>query len=261
MADNTVTLTLNGDVPLEDFAKAIASLDELVRALSEESGNERIDWVVQDLQVSSATATVAAAGNKTQIQKVIADYAEVGAALENGTVIPFAKRVATAARNIIAVNSARIPSVTFDTSVRTAIVRTNPQAAQVLEFPQKVPSIILHNPPAAYGAVEGRIQTLTSRGGLRFTLFDLLNDKAVNCYFAEGKQEIIRGLWGKLAVVEGCITRDPFNGRPISIRQVENIQLLPEPGGRFDYQLARGVAPSINGLSPEEAIRRTRDVQ
>lgn len=261
MADNTVTLTLNGDVPLEDFAKAIASLNDLVRALSEESGGT-LDWIIQDLQVSSATATIGAiGGDKAQIQKVIHDYAEVGAALENNRAIPFPKRVIAAARSILSVNSSRVPSIAFDTSARTSVVLTNPQAARVLEFPQRMQSVVIEDASPAYGAIQGRIQTLTSRGGLRFTLFDLLNDKAVNCYFTEGKQETIRGLWGKLATVEGLITRDPFNGRPISIRQVEDIQILPEPIGRYDYQLAGGIAPSTNGLSPEEAIRRARDVQ
>jgi len=86
-------------------------------------------------------------------------------------------------------------------------------------------------------------------------------DKAVSCYFAEGKQELILGMWGKLATVEGTVYRDPLSGRPLSIRQVSNITPLPEPRSRFEYQDAMGVAPSLNNLSPEEAIRRIRDAE
>jgi hypothetical protein len=96
---------------------------------------------------------------------------------------------------------------------------------------------------------------------LRFTLFDLFYDKAVSCYFAEGKQELIRDMWGQLAVVEGIISRDPVTGRPLSIRQVNTVMPLAENAAHFDYQEARGVAPSLNGLSPEDAIRRIRDAQ
>jgi hypothetical protein len=102
---------------------------------------------------------------------------------------------------------------------------------------------------------------LTNRGSLRFTLYDLLNDKAVSCYFSEGKQELIRDMWGKLAIVEGIVSRDPINGRPLVIRQVNNLTPLDELGRHFEYQDAMGVAPSLSGLSPEEAIRRIRDAQ
>jgi hypothetical protein len=113
----------------------------------------------------------------------------------------------------------------------------------------------------AYGAIKGRIQTVTTRGSLRFTLYDIMHDKAVSGYFAEGKQDLIRDLWGHMVMVEGMVTRDPLSGRPLAIRQVRDIEPLPEPSLTFDYMDARGVAPSLNGLSPEEAIRRIRDAQ
>ena len=46
-------------------------------------------------------------------------------------------------------------------------------------------------------------------------------------------------------------------------RRKEDLDAAPveikEPEKRFDYQRARGCAPSLTGLSPEEAIRRIRD--
>ena len=113
----------------------------------------------------------------------------------------------------------------------------------------------------SFGGIQGRVQTLSNRGSLRFMLYDMLNNKAVSCYITSGKEEIMRDIWGKMAVVEGLVTRDPVNGRPISIRHVRNIIPQSEPYIGLDYQASRGVSPSLNGLSPEEAIRRLRDAK
>lgn len=101
------------------------------------------------------------------------------------------------------------------------------------------------------------MQTLSSRGGLRFTLYDLLHDKAVSCYLAEGYEEIMRDLWGKIATVEGLVTRDPLSGRPLAVRQITTV--TPKPDLPISYRDARGAAPSLTGLLPEHPIRRLRD--
>ena len=110
----------------------------------------------------------------------------------------------------------------------------------------------------AYGALAGRIQTLTNRATLRFTLFDDLYDRAVSCYIQEGHEDILRAVWGKRAIVEGLISRDPQSGRPLSIRGVSNIRPIPEENG--DYRKARGILPPPEGADkPEDIIRRMRD--
>ena len=77
MPNDTVTLALDGDVPLEEFARTMGRFAELVNALSEEVGSPGLDWVVDDLQVSSAVATVrspsdlqAARKSSTPIQRL-----------------------------------------------------------------------------------------------------------------------------------------------------------------------------------------------
>jgi len=109
----------------------------------------------------------------------------------------------------------------------------------------------------AWGMVEGVVETLTKRHGLRFTLYDQLNDRPVSCYLQEGQQEEMRGIWGKRAIVQGWVTRDPVDGHPVGIRQISSIQEIDEAG---DYTKARGIAPvGADALLPEEAIRRLRD--
>jgi len=112
--------------------------------------------------------------------------------------------------------------------------------------------------PPAFSAVEGRIQTLTNRYSLRFTLFDFLHDRAVNCYLHEGQETIIREAWGRRAVVEGVVTRDAESGRPTSVRNISSIAILPD--NMSGYQEARGIVPVPDGApSPEIIIRRLRD--
>jgi hypothetical protein len=111
----------------------------------------------------------------------------------------------------------------------------------------------------AFGAVEGRVQTLSSRGGLRFTLYDSLHDRAVSCYLAEGHEDIMRDAWGRLAVVQGLVKRDPRTGRPVTIREVRSVELLGERSPH-DYKRARAAIPLPEGARrAEDVIRQLRD--
>lgn len=112
---------------------------------------------------------------------------------------------------------------------------------------------------ASYGAVRGRVETLSSHDGLRFTLYDLLTNRAITCYMQPGREETMREAWEKLAIVEGLVRRDPATGQPTTIRQVTRIEIIPEiePGG---WRQAIGSIPHLQSApSSEEAVRRGRD--
>ncbi len=114
-------------------------------------------------------------------------------------------------------------------------------------------------PIVTKGAISGRVQTLSNRGSLRFTLYDLLHDKPVSCYLAAGREDLMLDAWGKLAVVEGSVRRHPLTGRPLTIRGITAVDIRPDPNAE-DYRWARGVVPlPSNGMSPEDAIRHLRD--
>lgn len=111
----------------------------------------------------------------------------------------------------------------------------------------------------AYGAVEGRVQTLTSCRALRFNLFDSLHDRTVSCYLQEGQEGIMREAWGRRASVEGLISREAQSGRPVAIRQISRVKIIGEvePGS---YLHARAVSPLRPGdPMPEKTIRRLRN--
>jgi hypothetical protein len=218
--------------------------------------------VIEDLNPGSATATARGLGDAERIYRVIRGYEDVGTALEQNEPVPFtSKRVRSNANGLRKIVGGRIQSVAFETADREAIILpvAMPDAPRVESpVPVNVPSL---HPSAsrmrpAYGAVTGRVQTLSNRGGLRFTLYDVLDDRAVSCYLAEGHEDLMRDMWGKMAIAEGLVTRDP-SGRPVSVRRIAKV--AERPVLKWTYRDARGAAPSESGLTAEQAIRRLRD--
>lgn len=261
MADDTLTLALDGDVSLSEFADAILHFDHLVHALARAEDAKHVLWIVADLEVGSALATARGVAIdeqpdervQSEISRVVAGYLRVGLSLEQGSPIPYEQDVAAEAEAIAAVINGTVRAVRFETAEAEATITSpTPKIADPAGAPASITS-----KQATYGAVEGRVQTLSSRGRLRFTLYDTLHDKAVSCYLAEGHEEEMRDVWGKRAVIEGKVTRDPETGRPLAVREITGVEVLSEVGPG-SYRDLRGISPA-RGLSAEEAIRRLRD--
>jgi len=252
---DTVTLELQGRVTLKQFSEAVAHFHRLITALSVESKAENVRWEINALEVGSTTATAQGISENgtapERIEQVVRNYLEVGEALERGVTVPYRPPVEKEARALVAMLRTGIDAVRFETAESEAIVREATTPAQA-----KAPQT---GTTGSYGAVTGRVQTLTSRNQLRFTLYDRLYDRAVSCYLAEGRQSLMREMWDKLATVEGRVARDPMSGRPLAVRRITNVTRLVE-GAPQDYLNARAVLPlGPNDPWPEEAIRRVRD--
>ncbi|HEY7030134.1 MAG TPA: hypothetical protein VH482_02340 [Thermomicrobiales bacterium] len=248
MPETTLTIVLGGDVPLDLFVESMQRLRLLIDALTEEVGGEAgISWVVDELAAGNAVATIRGEAERAEdVERVVRAYVAVGRALERHEVIPYSPRVVDAARNLTSVLNGKITSIRFESERDEATVTTNaadePRAYR-----------------AAFGAVEGRIETLRSRRRLSFTLYDSLNDQAVYCLLRPEQAELVRDAWGRRVIVEGWIKREPTTGRPVEINPVERIDIQPEvvPGS---YRRARAVAPARPGAPPTETvIRRLRD--
>jgi hypothetical protein len=250
MPERTLTLTLDGNVPLREFGKAMHAFTGLVYALSSEVASAaKVDWTILDLQAGSASATVRGESERAEdVARVVTAYAVVGRSLAQRTRIPYSKNVATFARELTSVLDGRIPSLRFETDEEDVAVFADPRRQQ---------DAVKHL--TSYGAVEGRIQTLTNRTRLRFILYDTAEDKPISCYLQEGREEQMRDAWGRRAIVEGILSRDPETGRPVSIRRVQNIHFVQDspPGS---YREARGAVPrDPHAPTAEEAIRQLRD--
>lgn len=256
MADDTLTLVLDGEVRLSDYETSVRRFKGLVEALSEDYAPQiSIEWKVSALDYGSATMTVrgeVATNNEPQLQGVIRAYEEIGAALERGQILSYTERVRTEARGLVGLLDGRIREIRFETAQREAVITSKLRATEPLIATDSTTAL------TSYGAVVGRVQTLTSRGTLRFTLYDTIHDRAVSCYLAEGREDIMRGAWGHLATVEGQVRRDELSGRPLSIRGITNVEVIPEID-RDAYKQARGIVPRGNAPRAEEVIRRIRD--
>lgn len=249
MVGDTLTLALEGDVSLRDFAAVVLRFRELIDVLSAEIGGDAaIDWVVENLETGSALMTVRGESEETEaVERVVRAYQVVGTAVERSEPIPYSRRVRDAVHGITKVLNGRITALRFETAGYEATVTgPTPIAAGAVER-------------YAYGAVEGRVETLTERNTLRFTLHDSIHDRAVACYLSEERRETMRDAWGKRAIVEGWVTRDASTGRPISVREVRSVTILPEvPAGT--YRNARGASPrKPEDPMPEERIGLARD--
>ena len=213
MPDDTVTFALDGDVQLEEFARTMGRFAELVNALSEEVGSPGLDWVVDDLQVSSAVATVRSSSDTQAAEKVVHAYTAVGSALENHTPVEVSRRVRRAVNKVVSIQDKRVRAVRFETAEKDSVIPMGhgepprllpaPRSKATTAMEGSLGTLAVITPSPSFGAIQGRIQTLSNRGALRFTVYDLLYDKAVGCYIFEGKEELLRNAWGRLAFVEG----------------------------------------------------------
>ena len=244
MAYDTLTFEMGGRVELRDFAKGIDLFARLVNALT---SRHEVTWVIEDLHYGSAVATFRGeAENIALVEEVVAKYAEVGKALEQGLVPLVNKRVAKAARDVrdFADDCEYLRLETALSNYTIVGVGRNDQSAMR---------------EVNIGSVEGWIQTLTNRGSLRFNLYDTIHDKAVACYLEPDQDNLIRNMWGRRARVVGRVSRNKDTGRPMSVRQIAEI--VPVQSDRImGYKEAKGILPHpVGGQMPEEVIRQLRD--
>lgn len=250
MAKDTLTLALDGKVTLGDFNVALHEFTALVNDLTNEiAGGADIDWIIEDLQAGSALTTILGSYEDVlEVENVVNAYEEVGIALESGENIPFSRSIGRRANKIANILNGQVTAIRFHTADHDSFITQRIKKGQK---PQPI--------KYSFGSVKGAVQTLSMRGHLRFTIWDEIFDKAVNCYLDEGQEETMRSVWGNDAIVSGKVGRQPDTGLPVVVREISDVQVIP----RIDpdsYRQARGVIPwSVGQEKPEEVIRRLRN--
>ena len=252
MANDTVLLGLEGPINLNELAMAARRFSDLMTAITQEvGGGGRVRWVVSELHGGSmqvaAKGEVRRPSNLYYVERAARTYIEVGKNLQSGNVLKFPEKVRKPAELLHEMIERRNHPGRFENTEETAVILPFTRQATPEELITK-----------AHGAIEGKIQTVSSRGNLHFTLYDVMNDRAISCYLDEGREEMLRDLWGKRVTVEGVLTRDAMTGRPLTIRQISKVSPL-EP--RFGtYRNALGASPwYLSEIKPEVAIRKVRD--
>ncbi len=246
MPNDTITFELGGRVAIQKFCDGVGHLKRLVDALTQGRG---VTWVVEDLQASSAITTLRGeAEDGGLVEQIVRDYAEVGSALERHE-IPQDSPQITQAASAIQSFAGSIDYVRFETPENDYTILGNGTGAEHQHRTLQT----------SIGAVVGRVQTLSNRGGLRFNLYDTIHDKAVSCYLQQGQEELMREVWGKRVTVSGTVSRERHLGRPVAIRHILSIDVL-EDIAQGSYHRARGAVLWREGdKMPEEIIRHLRD--
>jgi hypothetical protein len=247
--DNILTLALDGEITLEEFSDTTKDFRALIAALSQEIGGKtKIDWRIDDLNAGSAMTTIRGTSPNTEIvEEVVRAYATVGHALQHRAPIPYSAKVRQSALRLRKRVKGSINSIRLETPFGDALITKETSTNRPLTITY------------ASGQVEGIVQTLTSRGGLRFILYDILFDKPISCYLDEDQEHIMRGAWGRRVRVSGSIGREPERHRPVVVRHIQKIDILEDIPPR-DYRDARGAIPYNKGMEKSEVIiRRIRD--
>lgn len=257
MAKDTITLALNGDVTLNDFSNAIRDFSNLVKGLSiDVAPGKKIEWLIVDLEAGSATATVKGvveqAEDLAEVEKCVDEYVEIGRCIrDRKSLSKYSSVTQKAAMNLKSIMDGRITSVRFENPEKDVELFSPPEIEDEVEQFAVLEQV--------KGAVKGRVESMTKHNHLRFTLYDLLDNRAIPCYLVPDSMEIMREAWGRIVLVEGMVHRDPDTGRATTVRNVHTIRIVRElePGA---WRKAIGAAPGFLGDElPEEVIRRSRD--
>jgi hypothetical protein len=252
MPDNTLTLELEGDVSLSEFADSITHFNRLILELTREvAGDSQIEWLIDDLQAGSALATVVGIyPDDEPVLEVIRAYDTVGKSLQRYEPIPFSQGVIREATAITQKINGKITSIRLSTVLDDHVLYG--------AFDTQVP--IVEKPRASLGTVKGRVQAISSRGRLKFVLYDAIFDKSITCYLQDNQENTLRDIWGELVWVTGNIVRDPLTGRPKTVRNINAIDKvnIVEPGS---YKEALGVLSWIQNVSSDTLVRQLRDVE
>ena len=243
MARDTVTFALGGRFEIQELAAGINVFQRLMSALTHRT---HVAWIVEDLHPGSAVATLRGeADDPALVEKIVEDFGNIGGMLERQETLHYRTRVIQAA-NAVRTLAQTVEYVRFETPDDDHTIYGNGRAGE-------------RTLTKSIGAIAGRVQTLSNRGGLRFNLYDTVHDRAVGCYLQQGQEELMREAWGRRAHVSGRISREVETGRPVSIRQILAVDILDDiaPGS---YRRARGAVPwQIGDKMPEETIRQLRD--
>jgi hypothetical protein len=249
MSVESLTVTLDGEVSLENFAKAIDGFLGIVNALSADAmPGHSVDWVLDDLEFGSAIVSVRPRQSvSTEVLIVIAtQFLGLGTALNLGQPGQFSQDAFRSGQKLLSAASA---GVRFETPESEVVV----MPGQLVRYAEARPQV-----RHSLGSIRGTVQTLSRRKGVRFTVYDVMFDKPVSCYLALGQEDMIKNYWGQRVSVSGRISRDGVTGIPLAVRSITSIS-LSEPSEPGSWRKASGVLKGVFEKTPEVLVRELRD--
>jgi hypothetical protein len=252
MARDTLTLTIEGSLELADLTGALRLFTHFVHTLSADiAKGTTVRWHIEAVKGGSLTATLRGEVDASEIseipERIIRGIGIVTTSLVTGEPIPYSAPVQDAAMALTRAIQGSITALHVQTD-ESDVRLTTP----IPEEDER--GLRTH----ALGSIEGTVQTLQRREGYIFTLYDSLLDRPVRCYLHPDQEKLMREAWGQRVRVTGRIGRDALTGRAIDIRDIWEVQILPDvPDGT--YTKALGLLASEDPTLPEVLVRRLRD--
>jgi len=113
---DTLTLALDGDVPVAEFSGIMRDFTALAKAPSDEIASPaKIEWIIDGLQASIALATVKGVSTEPDVvEKAVSAYAAAGRALEGAEPIPYSPKITCDASGIGPVLHDKVTSIRFE---------------------------------------------------------------------------------------------------------------------------------------------------
>ncbi|MBF0567651.1 MAG: hypothetical protein HQK95_02170 [Nitrospirae bacterium] len=228
---NTITLALKGEnITSDKLRDSISAFYDFIDEVSAQvSGTMKpVKWIVtvKHGSILLLNNPVVKEEYIDVIEKTV-DALHYGITnLENKTERPayFTDKALELLQNLVSVSSARGDELTEiniaingDYHVLTTRIAANIDTIMGIRY-------------KSLGSVEGKLQTISERGGLKFTIYDTLDDRPVRCYISDDLRsealDVAAKAFGQRISIFGMISYDQY-GTP-KIIQVRKLRLFRE---------------------------------
>ena len=260
MITKSYTIQLDGTVTLDRFASAIDAWRTALVDISKEVGQQHVLGIyIEDLVAGSAlvTSSVTFDAEESAIQ-FTSRFTKVGSRARGENVVDFPRSLEKASSLLRSVAAIDPAGLTLASEVADIlIIPLDDPLTRLIDI--GAPNVTSPS-VETYGAIRGKLQSVSSRSGLKVVLYDELFDKAVRCSLTKEQHETVRELWDKHVIVEGLVRRDRITGRPLSISNIWNIRDDERDSKSLAWLNAYGVLADVEPDIPsEENIRKIRN--
>ncbi|MBX3070265.1 MAG: hypothetical protein KF883_07230 [Thermomicrobiales bacterium] len=251
-------IQLDDTTSLQRLARAMEAWDEAMSKTTEMIGPDHVLGIeVEDLSPGSAMISLLGTFDSDQsANDFTAEIVRFNRAVGSGKIDALPPKLQSTAIRMRKVseldNGAGMVLATQDEDVYVAPTRDG--GGNIVPFRYEA------RKSESYGVLTGRLQQITSRSGVRGSLYDVVFDRAVRIYFNPDAAEELRQKWNKEVQVTGLIRRDPASGLPLSVRDVTSTVELESKVNPDAWRVAYGV---LSGQLPDvpsaELVRRLRE--
>jgi hypothetical protein len=217
-----LTLDLEGSrIPADRFKRAVNAFIDLVEQVGREVSGRRVDWIVSVKGGSAHLSASPEPAPRVPAALIVKAISSGMRLMERRAQRPrhFSDEALVSARELANVADGKGIVSAQITSDKVAPVAVSKRTALHVET-------LLDAFIKDYGTIEGRLESMSRRGGPHFFVFDALTDEAVRCYIREEKMHDVLGAFGRRVAVSGLVRYRKTNGQPMSV-EVETIFVFP----------------------------------